>query len=200
MLLDRVFAATFRNLSTLFLVAFVVLLPLHLVHSYVFRNVIEVRELHDEIEKFPPSRQVHGVGTQQLDRARISFWALAVLELLALPLGARAARAVLETERRGELPTVLGAVRAVKKPMGPGGWAQKAGPVVAASALFGLIAAWLLEGAGQTLVQMLPDRTEFVGVALVQASARALGGSFVIVALAQARAGGRRGSETLDLY
>jgi hypothetical protein len=199
-LLERSLSATFRNLSTLFLVAFVVLLPLHLVHSYVFRNVIEVRELHDQIEDFPPLRQVHGVGAQELQRARISFWALSLLEILALPLGARAARGVLDDERAGEISTVPSAIRAIRKPLGSSGWAPKAIPVLAGAALIGVAAGWLLEGGGSAIVQMLPDRAEFAGVALVQATARSLGASFVMVALAQARSKVAPPAESLDLY
>jgi hypothetical protein len=199
-MLERVLSTTFKNLSTLFLVAFVVLLPLHLAHSFVFRNVIEVRELHDEIEKFPPLRQVRGVGTQQLDRARISFWILSLLEVAALPLGARAARTVIDDNRRSGVATVPSALAGIGSRIEGTGWGHGAAGAVIGAIVIGGASGWMLESAGSTLVQMLPDRAEFAWLALVQASARALGAAFVMTALAIARSRKRALDEPLELY
>lgn len=179
-LLDQSLRATFRNFSTLFLMAAIITIPLHVGHSFVYRGVIAVQDLHSDIETFPAGRQVHSVGREQLDDARIAFWAITALEVLLLPLVAGAAGRVLEVDARGGLPTVVDAwahprLRAPERPGPPVLW-----PVPVAAAL--ALGVWLLvERIGMVVVEPLPDVVSFAGTGLVLGISRAASVPFVVV-------------------
>lgn len=122
MSLDRVFRLAFRNLSTLFLLVATVSVPLHVGYAVVFRDVVEVRELHDEIEDFPPQVAVKGVGPDDLGRARAAFAGVVAVELGLILLLTRAAARILDVDEGGGVPTVLDAWGHVRLPAGrPGG-------------------------------------------------------------------------------
>src|ERR687884_2313848 len=98
-MLDAGLRVAIRNFWTLFFIAAVVTVPLHLVYAFRYHNVIAVRELIPQIERFPAGRHVHLVGPRQLHHARVGLWILDAVELLLLPLAVRAARASIETAR-----------------------------------------------------------------------------------------------------
>jgi hypothetical protein len=179
-LLDDALRATFRNFTTLFLVVAVVTAPLHVGHSFVYRRVIAVQDLHSDIETFPLERQVHSVGRRQLDDSATSFWAITALEVLLLPLLVAAAGRVIEVDARGGVPTVVDAwihlrLRAVFGRRGGGWWAILAGAAVA------LAVGYFVEAIGMIAVEPLPDAAAFAGTGLVQAISRASAVPFVLV-------------------
>src|SRR5688572_2762720 len=111
MLVDQGLRNTFRNFSTLFLLALSVTLTCHLVYAFIFRDVLEIDELHRFVRGLTAGRTVNGVGRKDLIDA--IFWAKLVplVELLLLPLLIGAARRVLTREARGEVPTAFDALR-----------------------------------------------------------------------------------------
>jgi hypothetical protein len=110
-MLDRGLALTFKNYATLFFVCAAVTVPIHIAYSFAFKNEIGLRELHAQIESFPPLREVKGVSKHDLDVARIASGAIALFELALLPLGVKAFRRVFEDEHDG-VSTVPAAWRA----------------------------------------------------------------------------------------
>jgi hypothetical protein len=185
-LLDRALKATIRDFSTVFLVLFVVIGPLQLLLGMVFHDVLAVRELHDAIAGFPPSRQVRGVGQDALGRARIGAWIVTLVELLLLPLFMRVGGHVLRARAGGEVPTALGAWRMAAEPAsfrtGVGSAAGAVAGCIAVGALVGLITRATL----MTVADFLPAGLAFAGVALAEAIARCSGGAFVVVGLVYA--------------
>lgn len=184
-MLDRSLRLTFANFSTFFLVVAVVVVPLHLAHSYAFKRVIEVAELHDRIETFPADRTVRDVGAEDLRDYKASLAILAVLELALLLIVVRPVRKVLADHHEGRVPTATSAWA--------GGWrsgggyaralSRDPGPLLMAL-IFALAVGWLAEMVGLLIVQPLGDERAWVGVALAGAIARALAAPFFLVAWA----------------
>ena len=196
-MVDRLFRTTLRNFSTLFLIAAVVTVPLHLIFSLVYKNVVETRELHDVIETFPEARQVRGVGKAKLTQSRIAMALITLIELLSIPFLVRAARRALELDRAGETPTVSESLQAMREggPWWPG--LTRAGPVLVALAV-GLVFGWLLERSGLLLLEFVSDVRSFAFYGLLQGVTRAAAAPFVLVALAETSAPGRE--EVPGLY
>ena len=192
-MLERAFSAAFRNFSTLFLLVAIFTVPIHVGYSFVFREVIEVAELHSSIEEFPDYRQVKGVGPDEIRTARLTYLGLSVLELaLLLPLLARATVRVLEVDARGGVPTIPGALRSVgRRHQGSAGRLWGALPAVAAAALLAVAMGWLFERAGLLLVEAVPDEAAWPLVGLIQGTARALAAPFLLVAIATIAAGAK---------
>lgn len=181
-MLDRSFKLALDNLTTLFLVVAVVVVPLHLAHSFWFKEVIEVAELHDEIAGFPPDRTVRDVGTGELRDYRASLGVLAVLELALCLVLVRPIRRVIEDVRAGRVPT---ATRAWRTGFSNGGGylrglARKPGPILAAVLVAAVIGV-LTERVGLLVAQPLGDRRAWLGLALAQGAARSLAAPFVLV-------------------
>jgi hypothetical protein len=180
---DAALRATFRNFSTLFFLVAVMTVPLHVAHSYVFREVIALSELHPEIETFPKGRRVRNIGVVDLDRARTSYVVLSVLEVALLPLLVRAARHVVA--RDNPVPTVVGAYRALARAHSGSSqpWTALA-RALALAAPFGVAVALLMRATGLLLIEPLADEHAVSWVGLVEGTARAAGGAFVIGPLA----------------
>ncbi len=189
--------STFRNFFTLFLIVAVWTVPLHIVYSYVFRDVISVADLHPAIETFPEGgRRVHNVGVDDLKRSRWTAIGLAVLELVLLPLWVRAARDVVggglpSTSADVEphaVPTVVGAYRSVSitRPARPRSSSEMLRWAVGAG-LFALVVGLLVRRAGLLLVAPLPDENSFAWVGLVEGAARAVAGALFIGPMAFVR-------------
>lgn len=194
-MLGRSIDATLRNFSTLVLLSMLVLAPLHLVYGLLNRNAITVREMSPAIEEFPDARQVRGVGKAELGRERAMQWALILgIVVVAVPVLVKPTRRVLASDARGEVPTVIGSLRGDGD---PGGFRLDV-PVVAGAGVIAVIVVVLAEAAVATLVPMLPDASEWVGVTAGQTLARSLGIPFLTTALA---IGAPRGApRSLDLY
>lgn len=186
MSLDDAWRAAFRNYSTFFLVVFVILIPLHLVYGLVFREVLAVRELHPAIAELPSTRQVRGVVPADLDRARLWFWILVVVEVALLPLMAKACRAVLDQDARGEMTTVTAAWAAVRGL--PSLTTYRAPAATVAGALgMALLVTILAEIALRAAADFAPDVVAFVAFAFASAAARSAGLPFVLVPLVSGR-------------
>ncbi len=193
---------TFAEFFTFFLIVAFIALPLHLAHSYVFRNVIEVSELHEEIERFPSDRTVREVGPDRLGDYRASLALVGVLELALLPLLVRATRKAMVDRSEGRVPTVLRAWSGVST--AGGGYfralARKPGPLITALVV-ALILGFLGEKVGLLAAQPLGDRSAWLGVGLAQAAARALAAPFFLVTWAFAASEVKEeGSSTPKLY
>jgi len=186
MSLDDAWRATLRNYSTFFLVVFVVLMPLHLIFGWVFHDVLAVRELHPAIAEFPSTRQVRGVGQADVDRAGLWFWILAAVEVALLPLMAKACRAVLDQEERGEMPTVTAAWPAVR---GQPSLSTRPPPATVVGALVvAAVVAVLAEAALGVAADFTPDGLDFAALAVASAVGRSAGLPFLLVALVAGRA------------
>lgn len=182
MVWDRAFHTVFRNFSTLFLLVAAFTVPLHLAYSFAFRNVIEVSELHAAIQRFPPHRQVHSVGREQLTQSRLAFLALTGVEIALIPILVKATQRVIEVDAGGGVPTVADALSHAR---GSRGTVRKLlshrmGTTVAALAI-ALVLGFLTERTGLLLVEPLGDRLAWAGVGLVRAISRAIGAPFFLV-------------------
>lgn len=184
MLLEDALRSTLRNFSTLFLVIFAVLGPLHFLYAFVFHDVLALRELHAAISDFPASRQVRGVGRADLSRAQIWFWVLAVIELSLLPLFTRVAAHVLAMDERGEVPTAIQAWRRIAaRAVPPARPAGSVAGVVVAALLLGAAVAFFVERTLMVIADLAPDGAAFAVIALARPVGHSAGGVFLVVAL-----------------
>lgn len=187
-MIERAFARTFRNLSTIVMIVAVVVLPVHLVYAYTFRNVIATSDFHDQIESMPNFRQVRSVGPPQLDHARVTFWIITVAELALVPLAVRATRRAFIVDDEGGVPTVTDAWGlALKRQEGRSfrpGWVVPALVGIGAAAGAGV----LIAGIGSGLTGFLSEDWRWTGVGLTQALARAGAAPLALGPLALIRA------------
>ena len=179
LLLERAWQATARHLATLFLMIAVVTVPLHVVYGFLFQDTIAVRALHTSIERLPPGTSVQGVNDDDIVTARRVHLALGLVELALLPLFVGATRRVLEVgESEGDLPAIADALRHSPsriRPLGP----VPVAPFVAAvlfAALVTILAQWI----GRTLAEPLSNEVAFVGRAVAEGAARALGAPWLL--------------------
>lgn len=197
MSLDDSLRATFRNYSTFFLVVFAVLMPLHLIYGSFFHDVLAVRELHPAIAEFPPSRQVRGVGQTEVERARLLFWVLVAIEIALVPLLAKACRAVLDRDARGEIPTVGAAWASVRLRGSADMGRRPAGEIIAALAI-AVVVIVLAEATLRMAARFVPDGFAFAALAFASAAGRAAGLPFLLVPLVTGAQ--PSGTETPELY
>jgi hypothetical protein len=184
-MLERAFTAAWRNFSTLFLLVALFTVPLHVGYSYLFRDVIEVREIHSSIEGFPSYRQVKNVGADQLRTARLAYLGLSLLELaLLLPVLVRATARVIEVDAAGGVPTIPTASRAVlRRTRGSLRDLIGALPPVLMAAVLALAIGWLFERAALLGVEVVPDEHAWPLVGAIQGCARGVAAPFLLVAL-----------------
>jgi hypothetical protein len=195
-MVDRALRLVFRNYWTIFFVVASVTVPLQVAYASVWHNVIAVRELHDDIAEFPPLRQVHGVGREQLRESRIAFWAIVAAELALIPLFVRATSRVLEVDGEKGVPSAVDAWRSALSRGRRRTTARalaRPGPLIT-GALLALAVGALVQAAGRLLVEPLSDDRAFVGVGLVDGVARAAGAPFFLVVAALAVIGAARSS------
>lgn len=191
-MLEKGLSYAFRDLWTYILIAAVITIPLHFLYAFTFRSVIEVAEVHQEIEEFPEGRTTRGVGPADLDAERSAWIAVAALELALLPLAVRATRRALEVDRADGVPTAWVAWKGIGS--GGGGFmralTRNAG-VLAAAAALALLAGFFAERSGMLLSEWLGSSTRWAGVALAQGLGRAIGAPLFLVpwALAASSAG-----------
>ena len=199
-MVDQAFRATLRNFATLFLLIAVVTVPLHLVYSVIFANVIETRELHSVIETFPEARQVRGVGQSQLTRARVGSGIVALLELAAIPFLARGVRRVLRRAEDGGSPGVAEALGAIREEPGIVFSSLRFGPLLVAAAV-GIALAFAMERSALLLLEFVPDERTYPFFGLIKGVSRALGAPFFLVTLVMAeRSAPERKPVTPELY
>lgn len=188
MLLDKAFATTLRNYSTLFLIVAFITVPLHLAYGLYFRDVLALSEIHAAIEVLPPAQPVGGVTAEGLEQARLVYLGLCALELLLVPLLWRATSRVVALDRAGHLPTATEAWRLRRVPN-----TSESDPeghrilMVVTALLFSGVVWFLAERIGLLVVELVPDRLLFLGLALVRAVSIALAAPFALVAVIVAR-------------
>ncbi|MDQ3879160.1 MAG: hypothetical protein M3290_12555 [Actinomycetota bacterium] len=174
-MLDRALAQTFRNFATLFFICALVTVPVSVAYAIVFQHEIGLRELHPQIEQFPPLREVKGVSKSDLDRSRVVSGAIAVLELALVPLGLKAARRVFDDAEEGGVTSVDRAWTAAFSkryswdPSAPGGGAG----IVVTSAIVAVIAGFLLDRLGILITEPLSPTYAFTVAGLATGAARA---------------------------
>jgi hypothetical protein len=182
MLLDKTFATTLRNYSTLFLVVAFVTVPLHLAYSLLFRDILALSEIHAAIEQLPPAQPVGGITADDLERARLAYLALCGLEVLFIPLLWRATDRVVALDRAGRLPTATEAWRLRDVPRGDQEAEGRPAVTVAAALSFSFVVWLLAERIGGMVIELVPDRLLFLGLGLVRAVSLALAAPFALVA------------------
>ena len=200
--LDRAFSTVFRNFSTLFLIAVLVVAPLQVAHAVIFKRVIAVSELHPDIEEFPEERQVKSVGQAQLDNYRKSYWIILFLELALLPLMAVAARRTFIDEREGRVPTATASWRRslLRQPALVRAPVSRI-PHLAGGALAALLVGWLAYETGSLITEFLGDDSAFIGVAATNTIAHSLAlPLFFGVWAAVSVVAPVKETESLDLY
>jgi hypothetical protein len=187
-MIERAFARTFRNFSTIFMLVAVVVLPIHLIYAFTFRNVIATSDFHEAIEQMPNYQQVRSVGPPQLDDARLVFWIVTAVELALVPLAVRATRRVFIVDDEGKVPTAPDAWgRALQRQEGRKfrpGWVVPAVVGVAAAGAAGTLVALI----GSSLTGFLSEDWRWTGVGLTQALARATAVPLALGPLALVRA------------
>ena len=177
-MLDAGLRVTFRHFWTLFFVAAIVTVPLHLLYVFAFHNVIALHDLARQIEHFPAGRQVHFVGPTQLDQARTALWVLDAAEILLLVVAVRAVRVVLATDERGEVPTAIKAWRDALGSTGAG--TLRLGPALVGAAAIALLVGGLLDAITRLIAEPIATNWSFVVLGLGQGAAHAAGAAFFL--------------------
>ena len=195
MLADHALRNTFRNFSTLFLLASLVTISCHLIYGFIFRDVLEIEELHRFVRGLTAGRTVNGVGRRDLEVAEQWANVVPLIELLLLPVLIGATRRILARDTRGEVPTVADALR--HPTSGPRLSLGLNGPeavAVVAGIVLGAAAWFLTKQAALQIAEPLADQGNFAFFALAHGISEALGlalflGVFATTAL---EAGARR--------
>jgi hypothetical protein len=181
---DDVLKTTFRNYATLFFVVAALTVPVHVVHAFVYRDVIAVREIHDAVEDLDPGQQVRRVTADDLAKYRTTGWLIAAAEVALIPVLAGAARTVLATRDSLSVGTAwrrwLGGWR---KPLPRP--AYQAGVLLVGAAV-AVAVAFLLRATGFLLSEPVGEVVAFGPVGLTEGLARAAGAPFLLVPLALA--------------
>ena len=183
--LDRALRATFRNFWTLFLLVSLLTVTAHLVYGFIYRDVLELRELHLYIRFLSPSRQVRGVGAPDVEAAEGAMWWVLAAELALLPILVLATRRVLAQDENGAVPTVPDAIVHLRDRRTPLGIRPTLGSlaVLLGGAAVGLAVWYLAQQIGLLVAEPLPDRFNFAALALVHGISLALGAPFLLTSL-----------------
>jgi hypothetical protein len=177
-MLDAGLRVTIRYFWTLFFVAAIVTVPLHLIYVFAFHGAIGLRELAPQIQELPRGREVHYVAASDFERARLVLWAIDAAELALLPLGIRAARGVLAADERGEVPTATrGWASAFRNQRGR---QARYGSWLLAALLIGAVVGTLCDAIGRLLAEPFGVEWSFVVLGLTQGAARAAGAAFFL--------------------
>ncbi|MDQ3766596.1 MAG: hypothetical protein M3346_04540 [Actinomycetota bacterium] len=186
-MLDNVLRIVFRNFSTLFLVVAMLIVPVHLAYSFIYKDVAQVEELHPYIENLPRGRQVQNVGRAVLAEARRRFVWVTVAQALLLPLLAGATRRVVGVDAAGGLPGVIDAYRhLLSKRVGPARRTASWGPrlaAVASGVVLALVIGWLVQTIGFLFAEVGPDGARWLIAGMTRATAFAAAAPFALVPL-----------------
>ena len=185
-MIERAFARTFRNYSTLFLLVAVVVFPLHLVYGFVFRNVIATSDFHEAIQAGPRYRQVRSVGPPQIDHARLVFWVVAAAEAALLPFAIKAATRVFDEDDRGEIPTVPDAWSHALDRASPRPSSDL--PTLVAGTIAALAVGVLVHAIGARLTELVSEDWRWTTVGVSRAVTLAAAAPFFLGAFAPTRA------------
>lgn len=180
-MLDRAFRLTLRDLSTYFLLAACLFVPLQIAHAFVFQDTIAVTELHDQIGALREDETVRGVGPGDLDTYRLTGVLVLAVDILLLPLLIAAASRVLETRERGELPSLRQAWHGAPRRIAQSLRSFRAPGVLLTSLVVAVAIGALARVSGLLLIEPLSEPTLWAGVGLIEAGARSLAAPFVMV-------------------
>lgn len=180
-MLDHGLRAAFRNYATLFLLVALFTVPLHLAYSYAYRTIIEVSDVHTALEDFPNYRSVEGVTAEQLRISRTVYLGLAGVEILLIPLLARASRRVVEVDTAEGVPTVPDALRhAVRSGYGVARGIARAPVAVVVAVVASAALGYGLERAGLVAMEPVPDALRWAFAGLVRGASRAAAAPFTL--------------------
>ncbi|MDQ4143562.1 MAG: hypothetical protein M3198_07440 [Actinomycetota bacterium] len=196
MLIDRALRNTFRSFATLFLLAALVTVTSHLVYGFIFRDVLEITELHPFVLGLNPGRRVNDVSLGDLQRSETARWIVLAIQLALLPLLVAAARRIIAVEARGGVATVPDALGHLRDREARMSFRWKGAQIATFVAGLALAAAvwYLARSAGLLAAEPLPDRFNFVALELVRGLALALAAPFLLGALVTAALEGGRES------
>jgi hypothetical protein len=200
MLLDYVLRTIFRNFFTVFFFVAVLTVPLHLGYSVVFREAIETREIHDEIEAFPEDRQVRGVGRGELFAYRATAWFLVLVELAAVPLLARGTRRIVRQDDDGQVTTVRDAFEHLRVRAGTTSWREAGVRTFVVVFVIGLVTGFLLDRTGVLLLEFVSDVRSFPFFGLVRAISHSTTLTFLLIALIRVTGTKEETAEVPKLY
>jgi hypothetical protein len=181
---DDVLKSTFRNYVTLFFVVAALTVPIHVVHSFVYRDVVAVRQIHGAVEDLEPQQQVRRVSADDLAEYRTTGWLITAAEIALVPLLAGAARTVIAAGGAGSvLGGWRGAVSGWKEPL-----PRPVRPVIAVVVGLALAMAigFLVRTTGNLLSEPVGEAVSFGPIGLTEGIARAAGAPFFLVPLALA--------------
>ena len=171
-MLDRALAKMFADLSTLILIACVITVPIHLVHAYVFKAELSVREMGPEIDALNETDRIRGVNRGDIEVERTWLAIVVLIELLMIPLIARAAQRVYSVREGKGVPTVVDALGHLRSGTGIG--RPPIGPL-AVIVVIGGLTAWLVLMIGTRIADMASADLAWVGVGSARALAMAVG-------------------------
>jgi hypothetical protein len=153
-------------------------------YAFIFRDVIAVGEIHDQVEDIAPGRQVRNVGPGQLRDARTGYLIVTALELASIPLLVRATRRVLADDEDTVVPGAwrawAGSFRGPWVPRGD----RELWVAIAIGVAFAVIAGYLIERTGLLVVQMVDPDIRWLADGSVRGFSRAIGAPFGMVPLA----------------
>lgn len=182
--MDHALKTTFRNYATLFFVVAALTVPVHVLHSFVYRDVVAVREIHEAVEELEPGQQVRRVSSDDLDRYRMTGWLIAAVEVALIPVLAGAVRMVLAARDAISVPAAWSHAVA--------GWRadlpRLAHPIgaIAGGAVVALTVGVMLRATGLLLSEPVGEAVSFGPVGLTEGIARAAAAPFLLVPLARA--------------
>ncbi len=176
-MLDRAVTLAFRQFSTFFLIAALVTIPTLVVYSFIFRDEVTTRPLHQDIADLPPGRRVADVGAAELDRARLVAALVTCAHLALLPVACRAARVVKATDEKGGVPTAIGAWRGA---LGTRAGIPRNLAVMMASLALAMGVFALVRTIGLILLEASPEAATWGLFALIDGGARAAGAPFLL--------------------
>lgn len=183
-MLDRALSTLFRHFATYFLLVAVLVMPLHVGFSYWHRDVIALSDIHGDIATLPGDRGVRGVGPDDLEAFRVGGVLLIIVELAALPVLVAAGRHIIVRDEEGRPPEIIDAWR-----HGFSEWTRlrlRAPGVLLSGAVLAAGVVLLARTAGHLVAEPLPGPVAWVGAAVAEGGARALGAPFFVAAAALA--------------
>lgn len=187
-MVERAFARTLRNYSTVFFIVAALSFPLHTMYSFLFRDVIATREHHAVIEAGPQSRRIGKVGHRDLESARLGFGVVMAVELALVPLMVRATRRVFVIDEKGGVPTATDGWRAALSPGSEPPRDRISLQGVGAGVVVALLGGFLIHLIAGSATGFLTDGARWVGVGLGQSLVRAAAAPLALGPLALFRA------------
>lgn len=184
-MLERALQLTFRDFSTWFLLVALVVVPIELVYSFAFRDVIAVRHIHGAIEAFDEGQDARGVGPGELRTARIARWGATALQLLLLPWLATVARGLLDQLVGGRVPSIRAALAERRARASVLGALTRAPATLIAAAGTSLLLGLLLFQLGNLVIEPVRGGAAWAGIGMVHGVARSVALPVLVIAWAE---------------